>query len=81
MTPFGSDPFRLPPFRWPDRFAGPSANPQLASFHTDLINAGKPKKLALIAAMRQLLTILQSPAPGRHAMARTPIPLACQGRR
>ena len=32
-------------------------NPQLARFDAALLTAGKPKKLALIAAMRKLLVI------------------------
>ena len=32
-------------------------NPQLAGFYAGLVAAGKPKKLALIAAMRKLLVI------------------------
>jgi transposase len=35
-------------------------NPQLARFYAGLLDAGKPKKLALTAAMRKLLTILNA---------------------
>jgi len=35
-------------------------NPQLARFYAALLTAGKPKKLALTAAMRKLLTILNA---------------------
>ena len=39
-------------------------NPAIRAFHRRLLAAGKPKKLALVACMRKLLTIL-------NAMART----------
>jgi transposase len=35
-------------------------NPQLTSFYAGLVTAGKPKKLALTAAMRKLLVILNA---------------------
>jgi transposase len=35
-------------------------NPVLRAFYTHLVNAGKPKKVALIAAMHKLLTILNA---------------------
>ena len=35
-------------------------NPKLKSFYQKLVAAGKPKKVALIAAMRKLLTIINS---------------------
>ena len=35
-------------------------NPQLASFYAGLLAAGNPKKLALVAAMRKLLVILNA---------------------
>lgn len=44
-----------------------SHNPVIAAFYSRLVNAGKPKKVALTACMRKLLTIL-------NAMARTGTP-------
>lgn len=35
-------------------------NPPIRDFHTRLINAGKPKKVALVACMRKLLVILNT---------------------
>jgi len=35
-------------------------NPRIKAFYQRLLAAGKPKKLALTAAMRKLLTILNS---------------------
>ena len=35
-------------------------NPVLRAFHRRLVEAGKPKKVALIACMRKLLTILNA---------------------
>ena len=35
-------------------------NPELKSFYDRLLDAGKPKKLALTACMRKLLTILNA---------------------
>ena len=35
-------------------------NPRLAAFYTRLIAAGRPKKVALVAAMRKLLTIVNA---------------------
>jgi transposase len=35
-------------------------NPQIKLFYQRLLAAGKPKKLALVAAMRKLLTILNT---------------------
>lgn len=40
-------------------------NPTLKSFYGRLLAAGKPKKLALIAAMRKLLVILKTDSPWR----------------
>lgn len=37
-----------------------SANPPIKAFHTRLIAAGKPKKVAIVACMRKLLTILNA---------------------
>ena len=39
---------------------GTRYNPVLAVFYRRLVAAGKPKKVALIAAMRKLITILNS---------------------
>lgn len=35
-------------------------NPTIAAFHRRLIDAGKPKKVAIVACMRKLLTILNT---------------------
>ena len=35
-------------------------NPTIAVFHSRLIAAGKPKKVAIVACMRKLLTILNA---------------------
>ena len=35
-------------------------NPVLAAFYARLTTAGRPKKVALVAAMRKLLTILNA---------------------
>lgn len=35
-------------------------NPAIKDFYTRLVNAGKPKKVALVACMRKLLTILNA---------------------
>jgi transposase len=42
-------------------------NPWLKAFHERLVAAGKPKKLALIAAMRKLLHAISSVAKHRRA--------------
>ena len=39
---------------------GARANPLLADFYRRLLAAGKPKKVALVALMRKLLTILNA---------------------
>ena len=46
---------------------GTRYNPVIRAFYTRLVNAGKPKKVALVACMRKLLTIL-------NAMARSKKP-------
>ena len=38
-------------------------NPVLKEFYTRLVEAGKPKKVAITACMRKLLTILNGPSP------------------
>jgi hypothetical protein len=43
-----------------DAVAGARRNPILKTFHRRLITAGKPKKVALIAVARKLLTILDA---------------------
>ena len=43
-------------------------NPVLREFYQRLLEAGKPKKLALTACMRKLLTILNSMAENRRAL-------------
>ena len=48
-------------------------NPSLKVFYQRLLAAGKPKKLALVAVMRKLLTILNAIARDRHAWR----PAAC----
>ena len=35
-------------------------NPAIRDFHSRLIAAGKPKKVAIVACMRKLLTILNA---------------------
>ena len=45
-------------------------NPVIAAFYQRLVAAGKPKKVALIAAMHKLLTLLNSVV--RHARPWTP---------
>jgi transposase len=35
-------------------------NPAITAFHSRLIAAGKPKKVAIVACMRKLLTILNA---------------------
>jgi transposase len=35
-------------------------NPVIQAFHTRLIAAGKPKKVAIVACMRKLLTLLNA---------------------
>jgi transposase len=51
-------------------------NPTIAAFYQRLVQAGKPKKLALVACMRKLLTILNAilrdRAPWQPAPAPTP---------
>ena len=37
-------------------------HPVIAAFYTKLVKKGKPKKLALVAAMRKLLTMLNDMA-------------------
>ncbi len=44
-------------------------NPVIQAFYARLVKAGKPKKLALVACMRKLLTIL-------NTMVRTGTPWA-----
>ena len=39
---------------------GTRRNPIIRGFYNRLVTAGKPKKLALIACMRKLLTILNA---------------------
>ena len=36
------------------------SNPVISAFHQRLIDAGKPKKVAMVACMRKLLTILNA---------------------
>jgi transposase len=43
------------------------ANPALKTFHDRLIERGKPKKVAIVATMRKLLTLLNAMARSRHA--------------
>jgi transposase len=51
--------------------AGTKYNPSLRAFYARLCAAGKPKKVALVACMRKLLTILNAmlrhQAPWQHA--------------
>ena len=42
-------------------------NPVIAAFHARLIAAGKPKKVAIVACMRKLLTILNAMLRDRAA--------------
>lgn len=46
-------------------------NPVIKQFYLRLLKNGKPKKLALVASMRKLLTILNDMVRGRHALAGT----------
>ena len=45
-------------------------NPVIRAFYTRLVARGKPKKVALVAAMHKLLTLLNAvmrdQTPGRH---------------
>jgi transposase len=41
-------------------FVGTRSNPVLRAFYRRLLAAGKPKKVALTACMRKLLTILNA---------------------
>ena len=50
-------------------------NPMIREFYQRLVEAGKPKKLALTACMRKLLTILNSMV--RHGRHWGPAPPAC----
>lgn len=48
-------------------------NPDVSVFYQRLVNAGKPRKLALTASMRKLLTILNAIVrDGQHLTIRTP---------
>ena len=42
------------------RWQQPKYNPAIKVFYTRLIVAGKPKKVAIVACMRKLLTILNA---------------------
>ena len=46
-------------------------NPVIGAFYRRLVGAGKPKKLAVVAAMRKLLTILNSIARKKEPWAPT----------
>ena len=46
-------------------------NPVIRSFYQRLLAAGKPKKLALVACMRKLLTILNGMAKSGHRWNKT----------
>ena len=45
-----------------DAWVATRHNPVIAAFYTKLVKKGKPKKLALVAAMRKLLTMLNDMA-------------------
>ena len=47
-------------------------NPVIAAFYSRLVAAGKPKKVALIAAMHKLLTLLNSIVRHRRPWAPQP---------
>lgn len=47
-------------------------NPVIAAFYTRLVKKGKPKKLALVAAMRKLLTMLNDMARRKVLWSETP---------
>ena len=44
-------------------------NPAIRDFHTRLCAKGKPKKVALVAAMRKLPTVLNAVSQGPGALA------------
>ena len=52
------------------------ANPVIRAFYNRLVAQGKPKKVALVACMHKLLTILN--AIVRHQTPWNPQPLAIQ---
>ena len=56
--------------------AATRANPVIQVFHTRLVARGKPKKVALVAAMHKLLSLLNAVVRDR-----TPgdLPRLCQG--
>jgi transposase len=53
-------------------------NPVIKSFYQRLLSAGKPKKVALTACMRKLLTILNAMTRDQTSWQIVPSPLACQ---
>ena len=53
-------------------------NPAIRAFYERLVQAGKPKKVALTACMRKLITILNAMAKHSTAFKNTPLQLAIQ---
>lgn len=53
-------------------------NPAIKSFYQRLLSTGKPKKVALTACMRKLLTILNAMTRAQTSWQIVPSPLACQ---